>query len=89
MMRVDDKRQEVPICTGPLSLACVCRTCGLKESREMKQIKDNMLRMGYFVVILSVAFAFTGRLFVQKSGHVEQEDFFEMPLEELMTIEVS
>ncbi len=45
--------------------------------------------MGYFVVILFVAFAFNGLVFVQKYGHVEQEDFFEMSLEELMTIEVA
>jgi len=45
--------------------------------------------MGYFVAILFVAFAFTGRLFVQKSGQAEQGDFFEMSLEELMTVEIA
>lgn len=55
----------------------------------MKRIKENLLRIGYFLVILFVAFAFNGLLFVQKSRQVEQVDFFEMSLEELLTVEIA
>jgi len=55
----------------------------------MKKIKHNLSTIRFFVVILLVAFALNGLVFVQKSGHVEQEDFFEMSLEELLRVEIA
>ena len=53
----------------------------------MKQIMHSFSTMRYFVVILLVAFALNEPLSAQEVGQVEDEDFFEMSLEELVEVE--
>ena len=67
---------------------CIGGICKLKEYWKMKQIKNHLITIQYFIVILMVAFVFGDRLSAQEVGQVEDEDFFEMSLEELMEVPI-
>jgi len=58
------------------------------RKHKVKRVWHNLSKVRYFIVILLVLFGFNQQVFAQETGEVEQEDFFEMSLEELGEIQI-